>query len=328
MKVYLDAYLFNNLGDDLFVEIVRRRYPNTKFYAISRFYKEKPNVKVYSGRITNKLLENQFLKNTFVANKCDLVLSVGGSMYIEESNKKKNFSLGKNKYYIMGSNFGPYKTEEYYNRYYEFFKNAEDVCFREKHSYNLFKDLPNVRHASDIVFGLDTSKFKKSQRKRVIISIISCDMKLLSEYKEAYEKKIVELIYFFKKKGYEVCLMSYCQIERDEEAINSIISKCKEEVETYYYRGNIEEALEVMNDCQIVVGSRFHANILGLVLGKTIIPIGYSDKTKNALLDLGYKGKIIDIRNIDKFNVEELTRRRFSTSTRCFKTNTRCRKTI
>lgn len=323
MKVYLDAYLFNNFGDDLFVEIVRKRYPNTQFYAISRFYKKKENVKVYSGRILNKLLRKQFLKNTLVANRCDLVLSVGGSMYIEGSNKAKNFSLGKNKYYIMGSNFGPYKTKEYYEKYYDFFKKAEDVCFREKHSYELFKDLPNVRRASDIVFGLDTSNIKKTQTKKVVISVISCDMKIGKEYKEAYENKIIELIQFFKEKQYEVCLMSYCQIERDEEAIESIISKCDEKVETYYYRGNIDEALEVMANCQIVVGSRFHANILGLVLGKTILPIAYSDKTKNALMDLGYKGKIIDIRKIEEFKIEELTRRRFILCTRYFKTNRR-----
>ena len=59
-----------------------------------------------------------------------------------------------------------------------------------------------------------------------------------------------------------------------------------------------------MGDCQIVVGSRFHANILGLVLNKTIIPIAYSDKTINVLKDINFKGPILDIRDLEQFNFD------------------------
>lgn len=67
------------------------------------------------------------------------------------------------------------------------------------------------------------------------------------------------------------------------------------------------EALNILADSSIVVGSRFHANILGLVLGKTIIPLSYSKKTDNALKDIGYTENIIDIKNIEKWNIEEIT---------------------
>ena len=36
MKVYVDAYLAKNLGDDLFVDILTKRYPNHSFTAISK----------------------------------------------------------------------------------------------------------------------------------------------------------------------------------------------------------------------------------------------------------------------------------------------------
>ena len=75
--------------------------------------------------------------------------------------------------------------------------------------------------------------------------------------------------------------MSFCKVEHDEEEIERIYTKIPEEqkqhIEKYYYNGNIEEALNIMADSQLIVGGRFHANIIGLVLGKSILPVLYSD---------------------------------------------------
>ena len=32
MKIFVNAYLENNLGDDLFFEILQNRYPNQEYY--------------------------------------------------------------------------------------------------------------------------------------------------------------------------------------------------------------------------------------------------------------------------------------------------------
>ena len=104
--------------------------------------------------------------------------------------------------------------------------------------------------------------------------------------------------------------MSFCKREGDEEAINSILSKIdsnlKEKIEIYNYHDNINEALNYLADSRVIVGSRFHANILGLVLEKKIIPIAYSDKTVNTFNDLEFSGKIIDIRHLEDFNFNQL----------------------
>lgn len=62
-----------------------------------------------------------------------------------------------------------------------------------------------------------------------------------------------------------------------------------------------------MGDYQIVVGSRFHANILGLILNKTIIPMVYSEKTLNVLKDINFKGRVFDIRELEKCDINSLT---------------------
>lgn len=312
MKVYVDAYLAENLGDDLFVDILTKRYPNHNFTAISKIkYKYHPkNLRIISNQYLYRFVK-KFQLEKYIANRSDVVVSIGGSMYMENNDSGRDFSLGKNKRYILGTNFGPYKTEEYYNNLHEVFKNAEDVCFREKYSYELFKDLPNIRYAPDIVFSLNTEGIKITNRRRAIISVISCKYKLDDKYTTQYEDKIIELINFLFQNDYEVCLMSFCKEEADEKAIESIIEKCndniKSKIEKHYYLGNVKEALDIIGDSQIVFGSRFHANVIGLLLGKAIIPIIYSDKTLHLLDDLNINAKYIDIRKLDDFNVNSIT---------------------
>ena len=322
-KVYVKAYLAYNLGDDLFVHILCNRYKNVHFQVMTNFLYTNDifgeNISLINRKkikFINKIIRFLSLKKNSYENimmkKNDLTLILGGSMFMECNNSpSKYFVGGKNDYYILGSNFGPYQTETYYNKFYNVFKNAKDVCFRDKYSYDLFSDLDNVRVASDIVFSLDTSLVPITDTQKVVISVIDCEKKIGSKYKSVYEDKIVDLINYFDNKGYIVTLMSFCKHEGDEDAILSILSKIsdmqlRDKINTYFYNGNIKEALNVIGDSHIVVGSRFHANILGFVMNKTVIPIAYSDKTINVLNDCNFKGKMIDIREIDNFDISEL----------------------
>lgn len=312
MKIFVNAYLENNLGDDLFFEILQNRYPNQEYYLLSSSYKTtNKNVHIISNEIIIKAIRKLQMKQ-IIANKCDINVVIGGSMYMETQNKIPKFSLGKNPYYILGANFGPYKTKEYFNAAHKFFADAQDVCFRESYSYELFKDLKNVRYASDIVFSLDTTNIKSTNNKRVVFSIISCKRKMNDSYASIYEKTIIDMTKYFINQGYEICYMSFCKKEGDEQAIEEIISKCdketKQHISKYYYKGNIKEALEELANSQIIVGGRFHANILGMLLKKAVIPMMYSDKTKNVLEDMNFKGKILDIRKLDSFNAEEISK--------------------
>lgn len=308
MQIYLNAYLEKNFGDDLFVKIIVDRYKNHTFYAISNSYKTRDNLQIYKNTLKMRILNKLGLKEKVYINSKDISVSIGGSMFIEGlSPIERKKIYGNNPYYILGSNFGPYKTEKFYKKGYELFKNAEDVCVRDKYTYNLFKDLPNVRYAPDIVFTLDTSKIKISEEKKAIISVIDCENKLGKQYQEKYENMIKEMIKFFIDNGYKVALMSFCKRENDEIAIERILNNLdentKQQVQKYFYDGNVEEALNYIAQSQIIVGTRFHANILGLLLRKTVIPIIYSNKTTEFLKDIKFEGKTIDIKGDCKFNL-------------------------
>jgi colanic acid/amylovoran biosynthesis protein len=76
----------------------------------------------------------------------------------------------------------------------------------------------------------------------------------------------------------------------------------RKKIETYMYRGDLDEALTVLAKSEVVVASRFHASILGLLFGKKVLPMAYSDKTTNILNDMNFEGPVIDIRKIDEFD--------------------------
>ena len=239
MNIFVDAYLYGNLGDDLFFEDLVKRYPRHTFTVISNFYKSKKykNVKVHKSTITNRLLKNDVFKEKIFFKEFDAVIGLGGSLYMNNLDKMNDNEIiyGNKDFFLLNTNFGRLDTEEYYKKYYDFFKRAKDICFRDKYSYGLFKSLPCVRSAADILFDIDPKYINVTNRKKVIIAVLSPNYKY-GEFQGIYENKILQFIKFFKIQDYDVTLMSFCKEQGDEKAIESILQKTDEEVETYYYR--------------------------------------------------------------------------------------------
>ena len=92
MKIYVDAYFAKNLGDDLFVNILTKRYPNHKFYAIAENEKgySKDNLKVYSNKYFFKVLK-KFQLEKYLANRYDTVVTIGGSMFMEKNDADREY---------------------------------------------------------------------------------------------------------------------------------------------------------------------------------------------------------------------------------------------
>lgn len=317
-KVHLHAVTVVNLGDDIFLNMIIKRYPNVKFYLFTNMkdYKEilnYPNCKIYTNKFIYVLKKIIFNFNVFNIKKKFIHISIGGSIFGEidsklywRLNKFENDYKGYSKYFILGCNFGPYFTQKYLNLHHDVvFRNANDVCFREKRSYDLFSDLKSVRCKPDIVFSLDTKKYNCKSSKKVIFSIIKPSFrKDLKTIDEMYKEKIIEMIKVFNEKKYKVTLMSFCKLEGDEEFINDIINSIDDiDVDKYFYRGNVDEAIEELSTAEYVVATRFHAMILGILLGKKVLPIIYSDKILNVLNDLNFNGKYVRIDDLNKFDI-------------------------
>lgn len=332
-KILVKAYLNFNLGDDLFIKILTERYPNINFYIESNDKKytqmfKNNNIHLYQkSRLEKRLIKLGVLKYFFYKKflkKIDGIINIGGSIFMENSiNYKKDIEKRKieNKavkgnYYILGANFGPFKREKFKNKYEEFFSNCKDVCFRDKYSYNLFSELPNIRYADDIVFSLKDNIAPRNIEGKILISVIkpSIRKELKTKDKEYYET-IKKLILEGMESGKKIQLISFCKNEGDEEAISEIKkllpSKISVEIDTYFYRGNIEEALEVINSSEVIIATRFHAMILGFIYEKKVVPICYSKKMLNVIKDLEFKGGYGIFDNLDTISLKSIIKGNF-----------------
>lgn len=327
-KILIKAYAQLNLGDDLFIKMLCERYKDTEFYLFATpEYEnlkgiETDNLKIlYNDTFAKKILF-RLGKKVGVSNiledlkvkDLDGVVNIGGSIFIENDFSKEDFKIrernlefGKN-YFVLGSNFGPYKSEEFKDTYHEFFKKCKDVCFREKYSYELFKDLENVRFGKDIVFSLKQDTVEKEDY--VLFSIILPSARQgFSGVESEYFNRLKTLTLDIIKSGKKVKFMSFCQGEKDEEAIKKLLNMIPNEqhkyISKYFYRGDMNEALEVLNRADSIVATRFHAMILGFVLKKPVFPIAYSKKMTNVLEDLEFKQSYAYLENLQGLNFEK-----------------------
>jgi colanic acid/amylovoran biosynthesis protein len=329
-KIFLYYYDRKNLGDDLFVHMIAKRYPNVKFYIWSK----KENKRTFAV-LKNLIIINQdskflsFLKRLrpslearYKSNmelKCDAVVYIGGSIFIEYDNWKEisnwwNYEAENRKFFVLGANFGPYQTEDYRKRMEDIFRKMEDICFRDQWSKKCFSGVPTVRYAPDILLNYPMPQIPS--KRQVFVSLIDCSSRTeglgaLAKYEQDYLYYISELLKKSIEDGYHIVLCSFCEEEGDQIAIKKMISmlnksKNKKYIKCLSYTGvNVNVITKAIAESEWVLATRFHASILGFAADKPVFPIIYSDKTKNVLNDMGFSGLVEDIRKLEYIKYEK-----------------------
>ena len=314
-KLFLYAYDHINLGDDLFIETIVRRYPHVKFY----FWTDAKNKEVFKDLKNLKIIDQNAAKIRFlgklrpslvarykagIQKTCDAQVYIGGSIFMEHSTwenivawwkyQSKNFS-----FFVLGANFGPYHTEEYRIEMNKVYTQLMDICFRDTYSKELFKNNKNVRQAPDILFSYEMPKVQK-KKKQIFVSVISCEYRELKGLtEEEYIIKMSDLINEFCREKYEIILASFCEEEGDllvAKKIKNYLKDSSNVVVLNYDGQNRKEFIDTMSESSYIIATRFQAMILGMVAKIPVYPIIYSDKTKNVLKDINFKGKYADLR--------------------------------
>ena len=316
-KVLIKAYCAKNLGDDMFVLQLVRRYPHVKFFLpilkrnATAFKKEK-NLEVYSFvggfiyRILNKLkITNTFLYKRIQQKKYDILIKIGGSIFIEKKGWQNELEFADYKEkYILGANFGPYFSNEYLEHTRKFLGKFQDVCFRDNYSYDKFRDLNNVRVARDILFSYPYYPLKKTGEK-VGISVISLEnRKFSAQQKEEYFIFLENICQKYIKENKEIVLFAFCDAEGDSFFANRLINQFESSklIKLCVYNGDVLEYLNRINECEIIFATRFHAMIIGWALQKKVFPIIYSDKQLNVIKDLNFTGNYWDLLHCKNHN--------------------------
>lgn len=333
--IYVDAYKQKNLGDDLFLAILFQRYKDLRFLLRgSKDYKRNlrkyRNVRVMTARYENFINHMVFPyrhhKKNFIGSviqNCKASVYIGGSIFQEPNIPMLMDSFVNENSFVIGSNFGPCETKYYHDRIEEILKQMTNVCFRDQWSYEQFSSLKNVSYAADVLFGVDRYypvKPKETKQKQLFLSVMDFSVSHLelSEFMPAYVDFMVKRIREAVKNQIGVTLSSFCKPEGDEAAVDKILSRLSageaDQVSVVNYDGsNAEEVLQAVADSDVVIGTRFHSIIFGLLYGKKVIPVCYSTKHEKLLRDLGIgEEEILSVRdlkeNAGKLHVCRLTK--------------------
>lgn len=327
--VMTDCYLSHNLGDDLFLTTLVSRYPHVQFvvsadrsYDFLREMFSNINLLVQTNHHSSLVSKSYwyFIKkyrHYRAIRSADVLVTIGGSLYWEQSGNKslkaridearrlhgdRRKAREAKHHIVIGANFGPWHSDDFLNYYRDYFAyNCDDVCFRDRYSANLFSDIPTVHMAPDVLFGVQLPQVPKCHK--AFFSVIDphhpkyC---MSSTQADAYDWMMVALMQRYAARGYELVLCSFCQAEGDErtmERLSNIMHEQGISVRLLRYRNDIREVLEELASSEVVVGSRFHATILGLSAGAAVLPVMYSAKTAHVLEDIGFDmGHTIDLK--------------------------------
>ena len=312
-RVLLNAYLVNNLGDDLFIRIICERFKDIIFYIIkSEPYTDAfgiiPNIKICSREDILKI-------------KFDLEVMIGGSLFMQPKDTHNIYTKYKSvtdtrifldiPFIIMGANFGPYTERKHFERYKNWFSTLQDICFRDGQSYTLFKELSNVRWAPDVIFNY---RFKNSiyqRAKSISISCIYNNQRIgLHKYsQEEYFQVLANISIYYIKNDYNIKFAAFCKHQGDLQAVHEILKYIPTiyygKIQVLEYNGyNLDSFLLDFLDSQYIIGTRFHSVILGWLANIPVFPIVYNIKTYNVIRSYAFQGNYANIEDISKYQLD------------------------
>lgn len=315
MKILVFAYIKQNLGDDLFLNILFNKYPNIDFYlhCDKKYSKTFNNIKNANIISLDTPLTLEFVNREFQG-----IIYIAGSIFMQPKDYDKNlqtnfkdhaafaseFKKNKKPFFYISCNFGPYSLKSYYEQTKKYLKLCSDVCFRDKYSFDLFKDLSNVRYAPDAALSYSYPKFKKIKN-TVGISIIepSSRWNISQNKKEDYYNFLKNNIIYLITEGKEIYLFSYCEFEGDVVAQNELLEiipdKYHSKINLINYEGNLDSYLRRYNEMEYALCGRFHSMILSLIFGHKYFATAYSDKTTNVMNDFKIKNQFVKYEEIN-----------------------------
>lgn len=311
-KILLCGYFANNLGDDLFIRIICKRYCNCVFYIIE----SKPFTDAFLSITNVKIIP---LDKIFDI-KINLQVMIGGSLFMQPKSIDKIYTKFKSvkdvrifdriPFVIIGANFGPYTEITHYKLYKKWFLTVDDICFRDVQSYNLFKEMPNVRWAPDIVFNYTLNNENKDS-KSISISCIYNNQRIgLPEYSQKqYCKKLASASIYYIEIGFNIKLASFCLHQGDTLSAYEILSFIPINYHKYvkiieFNGSNSNEFISDFLDTKYIIGTRFHSIILGCLANIPVFPIIYNVKTYNVLKSYGFEGKYATIEDIKSCTID------------------------
>lgn len=304
MACLIIAYTAQNLGDDMFVDYICRRYPSVQFLIVcppeySCAFSKIENLKVFHSK--KELRES--------LQPVSLQVLIGGSLFMEPRSPKDIYSkFVSNTQYriyedvpmiIVGANFGPFETDLHFQLHQRWFALMNHISFRDDCSYSLFKDFAHVTWAPDILFNYPVPETKRTRT--IVISCIQNDHRIgLPNYdEESYIASLCKIAQSYIDMDYRVLVASFCERQGDGQVAREMINRlCSENAKFISYEGDILNFLSNILSAEYIIGTRFHSIILGWLAGIPVFPISYNSKTQVMLKCYGFDGHYSNIESV------------------------------
>jgi colanic acid/amylovoran biosynthesis protein len=312
-RIFVSFYDRANLGDDLLLRTLIDRYPGVDFdylelgagkgaVALAPHVHGWSVVRYIDGMLRRLRVPFRLAPGArrWLILRSRFAIRIGGSLYMErgawrlDAERDADLLRGREGAFFINGNFGPWQTPEFLERYARIFSRAVDVTVRDRASLTQLAAVPTVRLAPDLIFSTPRPVVA-GERNGVVISVIDLSgREALAEQRKSYEVALAGLVDELVTAGEKVTLMSFCAYEGDEAAAGRVLdllpAPVRPLVGTHFYTGDVDAALATLGGARAVLATRFHAMVLGLTFGCRVCTITYSDKTAQALDDLGLEG--------------------------------------
>ena len=307
MKIFLEAFIDNNFGDNLFVHILTSRYSEHTFY-LKEKEEYKKSYEILEGQIQNIRIIRQEDEATYFR-QMDGMLVVGGDMFgngADYSNmirQIKTIKKGKGFVGFLGiSLFQNYSIRTWFDLSV-LFSYADFVVVRESTTYHqLKKHVPwaKVICSCDMVFSVNLDELKKKRPDNNILGI-SVRKKIQAEealYYPQYCNNVARAAvhYLEESPNHKVHFLAFSSGKYDDcKVAEDIMGLCPEELqkrmECISFHGNVETYMSGIQECGKLLCTRFHALVFAILLEKPFVPIIYEEKMARLLDEIGYYGK-------------------------------------
>ncbi|RYL98452.1 polysaccharide pyruvyl transferase family protein [Sporolactobacillus sp. THM7-7] len=314
LRILVDAFTKKNLGDDLFLKILFDRYPSEIQWIVLCDSEEQ--LSAFQAYRNVRMFQQKKDRYTDM----DAVINIGGSIFMQNRFWWIRHLLYRLSYaipmkwqrkplFIVGCNYGPsnskwmYLLNKWFIRYF-----VSDICFRDKKSYHLFRDLKQSRYSPDIVYGLDVHPIRHGHRDKHKAGI--CIMHFSDEViNRQWVNKMTALIERLCSENETVELFSFCREQKDLETYQQMMEKLgpsyENKIKLAVYDGRINDFLLELNSVGYLITLRFHSLVLAHVLRLSYYPIVYSNKTSHVLDDLGIQ-EYTHIKDIGRLDIDRV----------------------
>lgn len=325
MNAIVDVYLDNNLGDNIMGETLLH-------------YLETRNIKCYLlatdeftyadilAKYPNVCLITNLKKETLREHNIHFYIKIGGSMFPHNSIKEgvlrfltlfQYMQLKRNgvKIFILGCNVGPFSSSIGVYATKKIIKMANLITCRDKETFNFISKIKSKDYYlyPDVVFNRKDLKIGKQEKGVLGISTYTGYTSNLKKSNLPYSKIMINII----NKYIEASPLNKVKLFVFDTGYNSDYPTtykiyhnvdCKDKVEVVAFDGNIYSFMQEFNKCSYMIGTRFHSIILSLFCKIPVLPVVYSNKSRNILSDLNYQGIKLDISNLININVENIVK--------------------